>query len=172
MKWVEISVLFCFFTMSGFYASSGLEKRIRKLKNLEKSLAFLNREIDYRKSPLGEALCRTAEKSKEPWKNFFMVVGEKLQNNSEEFCRPDEIFKEAVTRIKSYHPWEKDLHFLLNFGKIMGEADKNTQLVQLCMAKEELNGLIEEAEEEQKKKGKLYQTLGICLGMMGVILIL
>jgi len=64
------------------------------------------------------------------------------------------------------------LDILLRLGKGFGELDKKMQLMQLTVAEEEMKELLQEAQEEKRTKGKLYQTLGVCMGIMSVILII
>ena len=84
----------------------------------------------------------------------------------------DEIFEKELKGMRNYHPWDKELDVLLRLGKCLGELDKHTQILQLSIAEEELSSLIHEAEEEKRTKGKLYRTLGVCMGMLSVILIM
>lgn len=172
MKLLGCCFIFLTFTFMGLHASSQLEKRIRQLKGLEKAILSIEREIDYRLSPIGDALIQTAKRTEFPWNLFFQNAGEAFSKNREKGCCPNQIFEDEIPKIRIYHPWEKDLKLLLTLGKGMGELDKKMQLSQLAMAKEEIQSAIKSAQEEQHAKGKLYQTLGICMGFLGVILVI
>lgn len=172
MKFAGCAFLFFLFTFLGVYASSQLDKRIRQLKSLEKAVFFMKREIDYRLSPLGVTLLHTGEKMDYPWNLFFSEAGKHFQERREGLCCPDEIFRKELEKIRFFHPWEKDLEVLIRLGKSLGELDKKMQIMQLSMAEEEIRGLLEEAVEEKKTKGKLYRTLGMSMGILSVILVL
>ena len=159
-------------TAAGMYAAGQFEKRVRQLKELEKAVLILQREIDYRLSPLGEALVHTGKRIFYPWNQFFIQAGEKILEKGKESIAPDECFEEEIKRITTYHPWEKDLNILVSLGKNLGELDKKMQLAKLSMTEEEIRQAIDAAKEEQGKKGKLYQTLGVCMGVLGVILMI
>lgn len=172
MKAVGCFGVFLFFTAVGMYVSSQFGKRVRQLKNLEKAVVSMKREIDYQLSPLGEALLHAGKRTEPPWNQFFTQAGEKFLDKKRGLCEPDEVFQEEIKKIRFYHPWEKDLDILLALSKGLGELDKKMQLVQLSMAEEEIRQAVGEAEQELEKKGKLYQTLGACMGVLGVILLI
>jgi stage III sporulation protein AB len=172
MKFAGCLSLFLFFTFCGIYGSNQLEKRIRQLKSLNKAVLFMKREIDYHMTPLAETLLHTAARTEYPWCLFFEKAGKNFQERREGICCPDEIFEKELKGMRNYHPWDKELDVLLRLGKCLGELDKHTQILQLSIAEEELSSLIHEAEEEKRTKGKLYRTLGVCMGMLSVILIM
>lgn len=172
MKVAGCVCLFCFFTSCGLHASYQLEKRIKQLKSLKKAVLFMKREIDYRLTPLADTLLYTAEQTEQPWCFFFEGAGKGFQERSERICYPDEIFGKELRKMRSYHPWDRDLDVLTRLGKCLGELDKKMQIMQLSIAEEEIETLYQEAVEEKKTKGKLYQTLGVCMGILSVILVI
>ena len=172
MRMLGCVFLFLLFVSLGVYASNQLEKRIKQLKSLEKAIESMKREIDYRVSPLCETLLKTAKRTEHPWCLFLEEAGRTFQNRKEGILNPDEIFQKGIRRIQLYHPWEKDLNVILNLGRSLGELDKKMQIMELSMAEEEVRELIQEAREEKRTKGKLYQTLGVCMGILSVILVL
>ena len=171
MKMFGCFFLFVLFTSIGMHASSQLDKRIRQLKSLEKAVLSMKREIDYRLSPLAETLLQTAKRTEAPWCLFFEETGKAFQERAEGLCCPEEIFGKGIKGVQFYHPWEKDLEVLIELGKNLGELDKKMQMAKLSMAEEEIEGLLCEAMEEKREKGKLYQTLGLCMGILSVILV-
>lgn len=172
MKYAGCVFLFFLFMFLGVYASVQLDKRIRQLKSLERAAFFMKREIDYRLSPLGVTLLHTGEKVDYPWNQFFTEAGKCFQERRENLCCPDEIFRKELERMRFFHPWEKDLDVLVRLGKSLGELDKKMQIMQFSMMEEEIRGLLEEAIDEKRTKGKLYRTLGMCMGILSVILVL
>lgn len=172
MKIAGCMFVFYFFIFCGIHASGQLEKRIKQLKSLEKAVQSMKREIDYRLSPLGETLLYTANRTEHPWCMFFQRTGESFQERKTEVCLPDEIFRKELILMRRYHPWEKDLDVLLVLGKNLGELDKKMQIMKINMAEEEIRELIKQAQEDKQMKGKLYQTLGVCMGILSVILVI
>ncbi len=172
MKVLGCLLLFFLFSFLGIYGANRLDRRIRQLKSLEKAFLFMKREIDYRLSPIGETLLQTAKRTEHPWCLFFESAGKAFQGNMMQgSLSPDEILDREIKNVRGYHSWEKDLDVIRRFGKNFGELDKKMQLVQLSVAVEEIQDLLEEAIEEKHTKGKLYQTLGICMGILSVILV-
>ena len=131
----------------------------------------MEREIDYRHSCLKEVCKNSSQKADAPWDLFFSKVGAELQNDKENLSDPYQILERELVKISSLHPWEKDLAVIKNLGKGFGERDKKSQMIQFSIALEEIDVLLQEAIEEKKRKGKLYQTLGICMGILSVILV-
>lgn len=172
MKILGCLLMFFLFSYLGIHGANQIDRRIRQLKSLEKALFFMKREIDYRLSPLGETLLQTAKRTEHPWCLFFESAGKSFQENPMQgFMSPDEIFDREIQKIQGYHSWEKDLEVLKRLGKNFGELDKEMQLMQLTMATEEIKELLSEAQEEKQIKGKLYRTLGVCMGILSVILV-
>ena len=172
MKTVESFFVLILFTSAGIYASNQLEKRIRQLKDLEKAIFLIKREVDYQLSPLGEAMLHTGSRAEFPWSQLFIKTGERLLHKEEKEGKPEVCFKEEISKIRTYHPWEKDLDILFILGRNLGGVDKKLQIAQLTAAEEEVRQAIQYAKEEHQRKGKLYRTLGVCIGLMGVILLI
>lgn len=172
MKFVSCSVVFFIFVSMGFFVSAQMEKRLGQLKSLERGLSFMEREIDYHGSSLSDVLRHTAGRIEHPWNLFFERAGEALKTEKEGKNNPEAVFQKELDKVRPYHPWDKDLEVLKALGKRIGSLDKKMQLLELCEAKEEMKRQIREAEEEKGVKGKLYRTLGLCMGFLGVILIL
>lgn len=172
MKLVECAVILLFFTAAGMYASSQLGKRRRQLRSLEKAILSLYREVDYHLSPLADAFMQTAGRAEPPWDNFFRQMGENIKMQQTLNTTMEEILGDSIRTSAKFHPWDSDLEILRTMGKGLGELDKKMQLARLDLAIEEIRQAEQEAGEEQKQKGKLYQTLGVCMGILGVILII
>lgn len=195
MKIAGCILIFLAATGAGLYASMELERRKKQLAGLRRGIVSLMREIEFQLSPLCEAFLHTGERSEQPWNLFFKNVGQKLeicnvageytdyeytnmeQNNlfySEKNypMNISEIFEWEIKKIEKFHPWKKDLEILKTLSKGLGQLDKEMQVAQLKLAEEEIMQAEKEALEEQKKKGQLYKSLGFCMGILGVIILL
>lgn len=170
IKWIEGAAVLFFFSGMGMYASGQLGKRKTQLKNLEKALLCLEREVDYHLAPLADAFTQSGKKAEKPWNLLFQKMGEGMAGQKN--ASAENVLLEAVEEIKKYHPYSADLAILTSLGRGLGELDKEMQLARLRLAIEEIRQAKEEAREEQRQKEKLYQTLGVCMGILGVILIL
>ena len=172
MKIVGGILMLCLFSSMGMYASGQLDRRIRQLKSLEKAILSMKRELDYRASPLAETFLYTACRTEYPWNLFFEEAGKGLMERNDHFGGPDEVFSREAAKVRPFHPWDRDLEVLTGLGKHLGDMDKKMQLMHLSIAEEEICGLLQEAKEEKRIKGKLYQTLGICMGILSVIMVM
>lgn len=99
-------------------------------------------------------------------------MGENIKMQQTLNTTMEEILGDSIRTAAKYHPWDSDLEILRTMGKGLGELDKKMQLARFELAIEEIRQAEQEAGEEQKQKGKLYQTLGVCMGILGVILII
>lgn len=172
IKWIECAAVLFFFSGMGMYASSQLGKRKTQLKNLEKALLYLEREVDYHLAPLADAFLQAGKKAEKPWNLLFQKMGEEMSGQKNVSVSAETVLRETIGKIKRYHPYAADLDILISLGRGLGELDKEMQLARIKLAVEELRQAQEEAREEQRQKEKLYQTLGVCMGILGVILIL
>lgn len=172
IKWVECAAVLFFFSGMGMYASSQLGKRKIQLKNLEKALLCLEREVDYHLAPLADAFFQAGQKAEKPWNLLFQKMGERMAGQDNTSASVETVLLEAIGEIKRYHPYSADLAILTSLGRGLGELDKEMQIARIKLAMEEIRQAQEEAREEQRQKEKLYQTLGVCMGILGVILIL
>lgn len=178
MRTIGYLLLFLACAGGGWYGSLLLEKRKQQLLGLLRMAEYLSREIDYQLSPLGEAFYHTARRLEEPWKGFCLRVSARLEENLKEEREGEkkedfmEIWEEQVAYVGNYHLWKKDLEILKRMGKGLGQLDKEMQLLQLRMAKDEIEEARLEACEEKKKKGRLYPMLGTCMGALGILLLL
>ena len=157
---------------AGIYASAQLEKRKRQLSSLRRTVLLIEREIDYQLSPLSETMILAAEKADKPWDVLFRSFSRVLMEKNSPRAEIDVFMKQEIKKMEGYHPWKKDLEILMNLVKGLGQLDKTMQLAQLKMAEAEILQAEEEALEEYKKKSQLYRTLGLCMGVLGVIILI
>lgn len=176
---VKITGCICIFLAAagaGLYGAMELERRKKQIAELKRGMLSLEREIEFQLSTLSEALLHTGERVEKPWKGLFSYMGERLEDREgTKFALREnipELFLEGRKKYEKTHPWKKEWDILTSLFQNLGQLDKEMQMAQIRMAKEELDQIEKEAKEEQRKKGKLYQWLGLCMGTLGVILFL
>lgn len=169
LKMIGCVLIFISAAGVGNYASIQLGRRKRQLAALRRGILSLIREIDFQLAPLSEAMLYTAGRTENPWNDFFEVIGRRLASGEN---KVNEIMKEEIKRLQRRHPWKQDLEILLTLGNGLGELDKTMQLSQLRLMEAEVMEAEREAAEEQKRKSRLYQSLGVCMGMLGIIILL
>ena len=172
MKWAGITIIFLSCSGGGIWASLILEKRKRQISTLRRAILFLNREIDYRLTPLSEAFLAVGNSCEKPWDSFFLHLGETLGKEMEEGKDFSFLLSEAVENAIKFHPWKEDLSFLKSSLLSLGQLDKQMQLSSLKLLEEALAEAEQKAETERQQKGKLYRTLGLCFGFLLVLMCL
>ena len=89
---------------------------------------------------------------------------------------PGEIFfeswRQGVGKLKGQWALKGDIELLLDLGKGLGISDLEGQLSHLKLNSELTKLRLEEARECKVKKGKLYQMLGLSLGITTALLFL
>lgn len=172
MKYIGCILILIGTAGAGIYASAQLEKRKRQLSSLRRTILLIEREIDYQLSPLSETMILAAEKADKPWDVVFRNFSRVLMEKNSPRAEIDVLMKQEIKKAEGYHPWKKDLEILMNLVKGLGQLDKTMQLAQLKMAEAEILQAEEEAREEYKKKSQLYRTLGLCMGVLCVIILI
>ena len=170
MKVVGCLLIFAGMSGMGIYASRQLERRLRQLNSLRWLLVYIEREIDYQLSPLSETMAVASKKADKPWNFLFENLGQVLNKTASFKSEIDPLLEQEIKKIEIYHPWKKDLAVLVDLVKRLGQLDKTMQVAQLKLAEEEVLQAQKEAMDEYKKKSQLYKTLGVCMGVLGVII--
>ena len=73
---------------------------------------------------------------------------------------------------ENFYLKEVDIELLKIFGKNLGKLDKNGQVFQLDEVISLIKKQIQNAEEEVKKNGKMYKSLGTIIGAVIVIILI
>lgn len=170
MKILGCILIFAGMTGAGVYASLKLEKRQRQLGSLRWMIVYIAREIDYQLSPLPETMISVSKKAEEPWNLLFQNLGQVLNESMSFKMEIDALLEIEIKKMEMYHPWKKDLDILVALVKRLGQLDKTMQIAQLKLAEEEIMQVQKEALEEYQRKSQLYKTLGICMGVLGIII--
>ena len=61
---------------------------------------------------------------------------------------------------------------LVRFGSALGTSDVTGQLSAIAVFSEELSHITSECEEDRRRLGRLYRTVGILTGMMAGIIVI
>lgn len=154
----------------GLAVAGSYSRRPRELKSLSVALSMLESEIAYGINPLPEALERVAGRSDKNVALLLNRVARELGAKSGDTAR--EIWERALAafyRNSSLTPG--DLVILRGLGANLGMSDRQDQLKQLHLAREQLEHEIVLAEEEASKNVKLWSYLGFLGGLLAVIIL-
>ncbi|MEG0371591.1 MAG: stage III sporulation protein SpoIIIAB [Clostridium sp.] len=158
-------------TLLGFYYAKGLSERVQLIREIQYSLAMLESEIIYSSSPLIEAMQYVAQRSRSPVKEFFFSFSEKLYKKEID-CILDG-FMMTVGEFGGKLKLEKDeIDSVGSFLKSLESSDMEGQKTSFNITMKKLESFEKRSEEIVKKNEKLYKYLGVCSGLLVVIILI
>ncbi len=155
----------------GFQCAQKLQDRVKDLYMIKKILAMLMGEIQYANSTFEEAFASIAARVEEPWKGFMSGMSERLgELSGQPFAQ---IWKEQVDKqLKRTALAVADRQELCALGEHLGYLDAAMQLGTIKLYLEQLEIKLAQLNEENGKKKKLYQYLGVMGGILITIVML
>ena len=155
----------------GFTLGNDLRRRTEFLQEFHKGLLILHQEMEYRKTPLEEALQYAGNSLKEPLSSFLRETGIRLEK------LPGAPFFSVWEEMADWYLSEslqkkEDFEFIRQLGRQLDglEAEGNSGM--LTIYEQRLQGMIASAKKEYEGKAQLYQRLGILGGIFLILLFL
>jgi len=149
----------------GFGKSMEYRKRIRELLVLKKMLLMLRGEIKYARTPLSEAFSNIGNRQEHALGGFFVRVSKQMDHQQgETFLHiwesnlDNSLSKSALTK--------EDKKQLKRLGNQLGYLDKEMQISTIEFQVEQLETLIKKLEEEQGKRSRVCNCMGVFAGLM------
>lgn len=135
------------------------------------ALGYLEKEISYARSPLEQALERTAAVSCTPASELFREGHFALSR--ERSITAQEAWESGVARIRQMNLFtDEDLGIIRMVGDRMGTSDAADQVKMLRLAAEELGIQEEKSRTRELSEKKLWRYGGFLVGLMITILML
>ncbi len=149
----------------GFGKGMEYKKRIRDLLILKKLLLMLRGEIKYARTPLAEAFSNIGRKLENVFGEFLIKVSDRMnQQQGETFLQIWETnLEETLTRSALL---KEDRQQLKRLGNQLGYLDKEMQISTIDFQVEQLEVLVKKLEEEQGKRSRVCNCLGVFAGLM------
>lgn len=169
MKIFGAMVVIAASTMAGWIYSSLLKKRVKNLGDLIQALHWLMTEIGYATVPLMEASSKISGRIQGEARIVFSGFTEEL-HASDGLIADEAWQKNLVNCRKNLFLHNDDWVILENFGRTLGNTDREHQVSAIRQNLELLKLQEEEAIKNQKKNEKLYRYLGIAIGVLVVLL--
>lgn len=146
-----------------------MRNRIEQLKDIYKSVLFMENEISYLYTPLPEVFELLGNKASEPFKSIYSRISELLVKRE-----VDEVsiaFQKAINenRDKLYLN-DEDIKLIKDFMKNIGEGDVEREVSIMKYTKEVIRKKIEDVEKDNYIKIKLYRTMGFSIGAVIAII--
>lgn len=152
----------------GFQAAAGLGRRVRALEETAQGLALLERELELNAPPLSRLLERGAERSRGPAEALFRECLRGLDNlDREDFST---LWRRLVSDCCALG--SEGQAVLAPLGDTLGRYDGERQREALAAARRRLEELAARLEEDSRRRGRVYQALGLSGGAFLVILLL
>lgn len=155
----------------GIATGRDLKIRLDNLRYIKKLMLMLRGEIKYLKAPLGEAFFNVGNRAKAPFDLFFNHIALEIESlECESFyaiwCKH---IDEELNKIKLN---KKDSHTLKRVGEHLGYMDKEMQLGMIDLYVEQLEEDIKTSKESMEEKIRVYNCLGITIGIFAVLIML
>ncbi|MDO4170905.1 MAG: stage III sporulation protein AB [Lachnospiraceae bacterium] len=171
MRFVGIIGLFVVCCVGGIYLGQIGKRKILFFLEFKRVLTLLKGEIRYGMTPIGEACNHVAEKTEGVLKEFLNEIGRNTKEKTKENFTL--IWQDAAEAYlpKSYFEsgeWKQ----VLTMGSGIGYLDVPMQLKTFDLLLEQLDRSLDNARLKQEKDGKLYQTLGVGIGLMLAIVLI
>lgn len=170
IRWIGALLLMAGAAGLGLGAAAQLRTRVASLRSLVGALGQLERELTFRLTPMPELMERLARQSQGPAAYLFAHCRDHLWELGEKSF--GQLWREALDGEPDLLLDERESQILLELGEVLGRYDVEGQSGALRNSVLELGRCLAGAEEEQRRLGRVYTTLGLGSGAMLVILLL
>ncbi len=168
--------------MLGIRLAHNMKGRINQLRELERIINYLEGEIRYKHSLLGEACFNVAGKCGQPFQNWLESLSNGLISGGEggeffsedyiqgDFCR---IWSESLSILRDSSLLHiSDLEEINNIGQALGQTDIETKKNSLMLEKDIIHQRIEALSADLSSKMRNTIILFFLGGLMTVIVLI
>lgn len=152
----------------GLWAAEELRRRERALEDMASGLALLEQELGLGGLPLGPMFRALSEQVRGPAKALFAACGAELSQTD----RPT--FPVIWSRLVQELPGlDREARRTLSLlGETLGRCDGMSQQQAVAAVRRQLEEQRRRAGEDRRKRGRVYQILGLTGGVFLVILLI
>lgn len=152
----------------GMFQSVSYEEEIESLKQAADMMRFLITQIQSENASLPESICKVSVRMEG-------YIGKILQNIQKKTLENDgkplsAIWQEEMSGLSEYFS-NKNLDLLVHMFDQTGFYDTKAQLQRLQMNLEVFTEEIRSREEQKEKRCRLYQSMGLMVGIFVIILL-
>lgn len=171
-----MKIIGCLFIMTSTIAigrekAEELKERVKRLEELKCMMLLLQGELRFHHAALSEAFEHVSGRVREPLRTFLQETAQRLERRdgeSFEIIWEDEA--ESLLQQPGFKKEDRDLFELLRGS--LGYLDLEQQTETLNQTIFRTEEAISAAKEEQKQKGRLYQTMGVTAGAVLTLLVI
>lgn len=166
MKNVLIILIMAICAWLGEYFSGRLREKCRFLKEIEYMLEELRLMIEFESAEVSEIINRLIKNKRLSELGFLKKISEE-NHIGLDFGK----LWESSVECQQYGFLDaEEMEFIKDIGRKLGKSDISGQLNSIRYEKIELEKMIRSAEEDKRRKSKLYRSLGVLCGAFIVIL--
>lgn len=155
----------------GYLMALRYSLRVKQLTYFINALNTLETEILYYLTPLPIAMKRVSDRSHSSISWIFEETWSML--SSKEGYEIDEIWKKVINEcIDNLSLSKEDIEIIIDFAKELGFGNKDTQNKHFQYTKELLKEQKRKANNEREKNGRMFNKLGVLLGLAIVIILI
>ncbi len=171
LKIIVALILLFSSTTIGFLIAFRYSLRVKQIEYFISSLNSLENDILYYSTPLPIAMKRVSEKSHKSIAWIFEETWKRLSNK--DGYSIDKTWHEVIYKnmdILSFS--NEDIEIITCFAKELGLGNKETQNKHFQYTKSLLTEQKRKANKEKERNGRMYNRLGILLGLAIVIILI
>ncbi len=154
----------------GFGAAAQLQHRVTGLRALVGALEQMERELEFRLTPMPELMARLAREVQPPARYLFSYCREHLDELGAR--RFGQLWRNALEENADLALTAQERQIMDGLGDVLGRYDGEGQREALRSAVSQLGECLRRAEGDRDRLGRVYATLGVGAGAMLVILLL
>lgn len=153
----------------GYSYSKGLGLRVDSLNDFRSLVCELQNEIEFKHSCIADVFSQLANKWKKPVSRVFLETLSNMNEEKMEFGLSWEVaLRNEQPRLKIE---DGDVEMLGDFGKMLGQSDIDGENANFKLTVQRLDGLIEEAKEQQKRFSNIFLFSGAGVGIVIILLL-
>ncbi len=164
IKFIILILIFIVAIFIGLALADKYKGRVIDLKNIRNALNILETKIKYTYEPLPQIFEEISTEFTSGISELFKIAKDKMNEFS-----AGEAWDIAIENSNTCLNQE-DLSILRNLDKLLGKTNVEGQLSEIELMKTFMDTQIKKAEDEQRKNEKLYQHLGILVGLTIVVI--
>lgn len=170
LKIVGAVAIIVAFSAIGFLVAHHYTLRAQQLQMLQSAFGLLETEICYGLTPLPKAFDHIGKRTAEPLSSLLINVGEDLLFHRLTLTEAWRHFLQSLGRVSALK--KNDLDCLWYFGQGLGEGDLAEEKKKFRLLSQQLQEQYQEAIQERDKNQRIWQYLGITLGIAAVLILI
>lgn len=165
LKYFMLFIILVVCSLIGRYFSKKYVVRVKELEEMKNALNMFKTKIKFTYEPIPEIFEEISKNVNQNIGQIFIKAKEKMQSKTANIS-----WEEAVEESKNYLTKE-DKDILKTLSKLLGQTDADGQISQIEITQNFLETQLEQAQKQREKNEKLFNKLGITIGLAIVIIL-